>query len=78
MKKIKKWFKENFTFNSFKVFINLVKESFKIWFNQVLYLVLAIGIYFDWFIKVDFRGLISVFAAIIFGYILITTYKSLK
>jgi len=74
MKKILEWIKENFTSNAFKVFVDLVKSSFKRWYNQVLYLALAIGIYIDWNEKIDSQGGISFFATIIFSYILITTY----
>ena len=62
------------TFNAFKVFINLIKSSFKFWFNQLLYIILLIGIYIDWFSKVDSQGGITFFIMIIFGYSLITTY----
>ena len=62
------------TFNAFKVFINLIKSSFKFWFNQLLYVILLIGIYIDWFSKVDSQGGITFFIMIIFGYSLITTY----
>ena len=78
MKKIIEWIKKNFTFNAFKVFVNLIKISLKRWFNQVLYLVLAIGIFIDWFGKADSQGGITVFALIIFSYILITTDCMLK
>ena len=62
------------TFNAFKTFINLIKSSFKFWFNQLLYVILLIGIYIDWFSKVDSQGGITFFIMIIFGYSLITTY----